>query len=85
MIEILAWPPVPAADYGIEAVEGYPLSDQIQVFGSDKGDNVWAFWQQRGEIQGAAPVFIMLDHSIAEVRSVTDYPAASCASKLRWG
>lgn len=52
-IGISAWPPEEAAATEIQAADAEPLPDQLQVFGGDLGDKVWAFWLQRG---GRSPI-----------------------------
>jgi hypothetical protein len=73
-IQIKPWPPEWAVEYGVEE-QGFPLPDQMQVFGDDTGDNVWTFWLQRGPIPDHPPVLVIEDFDVYSIRSAGDITA----------
>jgi hypothetical protein len=76
-IRINPWPPLPATSYGIQETAG-PLPAQLQVFGSNGGDDAWAFWLTA--LPGhPCPVLVLQDHDAEGIV----FASGSIASFLR--
>ncbi len=68
-IAVHPWPPESAVPYGIEEQSDFPLTDQLQVFGGNLGDDVWTFWLQRGQLSQPSPVLVIADHDAYSIHS----------------
>jgi hypothetical protein len=77
-VRIEAWPPTPVGEAGV--VEGSAdagLPPAFQVFGSDGGDDVWAFYLATSTIEQTSPALVIADHSLE-----TMYIAADSVDKF---
>jgi hypothetical protein len=86
-VRISPWPPEAATEHGVEEQEGFPLPDQMQVFGDNTGDTVWTFWLQRDTTREPSPVLVIEDYDVYSIRSagnVTEFLKFVTARSLPW-